>query len=87
MRATLKGVQTMEIERGIPIPAGGGSEKKGYSELLCRLKVGESVVLPTDNNTVSALARQIRRRKANPCRSKFTSRKIDGEHTRVWRIE
>lgn len=75
-----------KIERGIPIPKSRGS-RSGFSELLCQLKVGESVLLPCSNQSARALIYQIQRRKNDPSTGEFTGRKVDGEHTRVWRTK
>jgi len=75
----------IKIERGIPIP--GTPVNRGYSALLRQLKVGESVLLPTSNQTVRQLVYQISRSKRHPCSFEFTGRKVDGGHTRVWRTK
>ena len=75
----------MKIERGIPIPAARSNH--GYSDALRKLKVGESVVLPCSNQTARALIYQILRSKRTPFKGEFTGRKLDGDHTRVWRIK
>ena len=74
-----------KIETGIPIPNFGRCT--GASDLLRSLEVGQSVVLSSSTQAVNSLVRQIKRGNRKPCKHEFTARKVDGEHTRVWRVK
>lgn len=75
-----------KIERGVPIPP-TAAPHTGASAALRRLKVGESLVLPASSNSCGSIIRQVQLSKRFPTKAVFTSRKIDCEHTRVWRIK
>lgn len=75
-----------KIESGVPIPP-SSAQRTGASDALRQLKVGESVVIPASSNSCGAIIRQVITSKRFPTKAVFTSRKIDGDHTRVWRIK
>jgi len=67
-----------KIERGIPVPAYRG---RGYTTILRKMKVGESVFLTTPPSNISNLAAQAFGKPG--C---VTARRMDGG-IRVWRIK
>lgn len=76
---------TFKIERGVPIPPrrhgpqrGTAPPRHGYTDVLDRLRPGESVVLPRPISGCHGLTKRL-------APKQFTHREIDGG-TRVWRI-
>lgn len=69
-----------KIERGIPVPPQHG--RKGYSAILRKMKVGESVVLPTSTQPATNIGYQVFGGSGH-----ITVRKIGPDETRVWRIK
>ena len=69
-----------KIERGLKIPVHGKS--KGYSEVIRKLKVGESVLLPTSSQSATNIGYQIFRGPGY-----LTVRKMSPTECRVWRIK
>ena len=67
------------IEKNIPIPVLNQGQSKGYSEVLRKLQVGDSVVLPIPRTSLS-LAGSILGS------GNFAARKCDGGY-RVWRLK
>lgn len=71
---------TIEIEKGIEIPA-SGRHCIGLINVLNNIKVGESFLYPlTKRTSVLGVALKYKPRK-------FTTRKVDENHIRVWRVE
>lgn len=68
-----------KIEKGIPIPpmANGGN---GFSEVLRKLKKGDSVYLPTTVHKISSTAHGIFGK------GNYATR-TEGDGTRVWRTK
>lgn len=67
----------IKIEKGIPIPK---PRHTGMSEVLKRMQVGDSVVVPvTMRPNLNVYADRIRIR--------VVTRKVDTDHIRVWRTE
>lgn len=75
----------LKIESGVPIPPPLGKAADPYSKsgALRRLEVGESVVLPGNPESAGTLVWNI----AKQTGRKFTCRKVDDNHMRVWRIK
>lgn len=68
----------LKIEKGIPIPQ--GRHNKGYSEILRKLKVGDSVLLPGQKESVRSLAAKTLGNGKYACR-------LDKDGVRVWRTK
>jgi hypothetical protein len=69
----------LKIEDGIPLPGRKGGT--GYTATLRKLEVGQSVVLPVRGAHANALAKNAMGSGA------FACRKVDDDHTRVWRTK
>lgn len=74
----VEGTVLYQIETGVPVPT--DVRGKGITSTLKRLRVGESVVLPT--NCVSTQLALLQRNGYG----KFTARKLGDKRMRVWKI-
>jgi hypothetical protein len=68
----------LKIEKGIPIPRSHGN---GVIPTLRQLEVGDSVVVPQPTNNANSSAA------AALGKGNFICRKVDDQHTRVWRTK
>lgn len=73
-----------EIMKGIPLPL-PSKQTREYPEKypFSKLEVGECFDIPKNQSTSSSLVQAAQRRLGRL----FTTRKIDENNTRVWRIE
>ena len=71
----------LKIERGIPMPM-QGRNNKGYTTVLRKMKVGDSVILPhRDRDGAAAVANYALGT------GKYSCRKAEGGGYRIWRTK
>lgn len=73
---------TLQIDKGIPLPL--SSHNKGYTATMKKMKVGDSVFLPTIHQAVYSLAKRMKQSGCFSCRLEVQA-SIKG--VRVWRIK
>lgn len=73
------------IESGIPLVENKGGTKKAWPTLFERMKLGDSVLFPLAARDALSHA-QYAYRKSNPM-ARFSVRKVDKTHCRIWRLE
>lgn len=70
-----------KVEKGVPLPVGGRGRSRGQLRLAIEtMEVGDSMVIPV----------KLRDRVPNiMSRLKFgyTTRKVDAQHCRIWRVK
>ncbi len=70
---------TLKIEKGIPIPDVRGKTGKVVA-MMKSMKVGESFLFPiSKRNSIPSYARQ--------AKVEVTTRAVDDDHIRVWRMK
>lgn len=74
-----------KIETGIPVPSKGNPRTYGVTDLMRRMKPGESALLPQYKTTLSAGAVRMAARLLRPEGFEFTMRTVDGG-VRLWRV-
>lgn len=75
--------KALKIERGIPIPPTANAANGHITELLCALKIGESILLPmyTRSDQLGSIRANVQAR----ARSRLVTRVVKGG-VRVWRF-
>lgn len=71
---------SLKIDKGIPIPE-SGIVRKGHAEILRRMNVGDSILMPIPHGHTARNAAMYALGKGN-----FVTRKVDGGF-RIWRTK
>lgn len=71
---------TIKIDKNVPMPVGGGRKTSGLMFTIKSMKVGDSFLHPIKTRTgLSGLAMR--------CQISITTRTVDKDNVRVWRIK
>jgi hypothetical protein len=74
---------SIEIEKGIPIPPGGGRRHTGLMASMKKMAIGDSFLYPAPRlSSITGTASSIRRMRPG---FKVQTRKLTEENVRVWR--
>ena len=75
----MREIPVISIDSGVPVPEGAGQRFP-----VDKLEVGESILFPlVKRKSVSSIANRLKRQTGK----KFTVKKMDDKHARIWRVE